>query len=471
MSSKDASDKSLSVKKNERTPNQPLYLGFNVSKLTMEQRIKVGIYVDNRNYPDVDLRFPEKGNPGIGGTEFLEIALSYYLELFHSDKVEVFLFTHFTHLLPSSLMACFAIDVADAAVKSKEKECNVFIFSSKLITEQLCQTLSQLNIKAIARSTNHLDIFQLNLLANCPAIKRHCCDGHEYLDLLRDHKVFKKSTLIVDFLNTVMFTPNLSLSKDENTVVYVGNITFCKGFHVLARVWPHIIRQRPNAKLIVIGSGKLYNRDQQVGQWGIAEENYEVQYIRPFLTDTSGQLMKSVFFAGLLGTERIKIFQRAIVGVINPTGLTEVFPGSALEIQASGTPVVSVAKWGLLDTVVHGNTGLLGKTDKDLVRNIIYLLDNPEIAKQLGQNGIDFVKRNCDPRIVTKQWIELLIDIVNGRPSNPPPMKQNYLYNVKIFRENIRFLKENIPLLHDLPALAEIKPLLKKKLKFVNLPR
>jgi glycosyltransferase involved in cell wall biosynthesis len=431
-------------------------------------RMKFGIYLHNGNYPNVDLRFPEKGNPGIGGTEFLELALAYYLDLFFSDKIEVVLFANRTELLPDSVQACLATDVIDAAIKSKNEACDIFMFASRHVTDQLCQTLTEKNIKAIARSTNHIEVFQLNMIANCPAIQCHCCDGHEYLDLLRDHKIFKKSALIVDFLNARQFNPTAILPKDGNTVVYIGNIIFVKGFHILARVWPQIIRQRPNAKLIVIGSGKLYNREQRLGKWGIAEEQYEAKYLRPFLADANGQIMESVSFTGLLGAERIEIFQRATVGVINPSGCTEVFPGSALEIQAAGTPVVSAAKWGVLDAVLHGKTGLLGKTDQELIKNILYFLDHPEIASQFGQNGIDFVKRTCDPKVVAQQWIDLLTDCVNDRPLTPLPIKPNYWYDAKFFREGMRLLKSTVPALENLPALVELKPLLKKQLKSIT---
>jgi len=36
----------------------------------MTKKIKVGFYVQNEGYPNVDCRFPELGNPGLGGTQF-----------------------------------------------------------------------------------------------------------------------------------------------------------------------------------------------------------------------------------------------------------------------------------------------------------------------------------------------------------------------------------------------------------------
>lgn len=172
--------------------------------------------------------------------------------------------------------------------------------------------------------------------------------------------------------------------------------------------------------------------------------------------------MKSVYFAGLLGTEKIEILQNADVGVINPSGFTEVCPASALEIQACGTPVVSGAKWGLLDTVLHKQTGLLGNNDRELRQNILYLLNNPTVARELGANGIDFVKNNFSPQLITKQWLELFVDICNDKPPQPQSMKPNYYYNAKFVRENMRKLKYWVPLLRKLPAVVEVKSLILK---------
>ena len=154
------------------------------------------------------------------------------------------------------------------------------------------------------------------------------------------------------------------------------------------------------------------------------------------------------------------------MGVVNPTGGTETFCISGVEIQACGTPVVSAAKWGLLDTVVHGKTGLLGKSDRDLVKNILYLLDNPDVARQFGQNGINFVTEKFDHRLIIKEWLELFIDVYNDRPPKPQPMKSNYLYQAKFLRESMRVLKKNIPLLRGVPSLVEIKSLIKNIVKF-----
>ncbi len=435
----------------------------------MTPKIKVGFYLKNQGYSNVDLRFPEKGNPGIGGTQFTTIATAYYLNKYFPDIIEPILLANNLELLPPSLKVYYAANDVDAALQSEALGCSIFIFKSKRVNHEIYDYLRKSNLKAIARSNNTPFVEGLNQIANCPQIKAHVCVGHEQLDLLRDHRVFAKSTRIFNPFNIENFVPKHEIVKEGNTVVFLGNIIPAKGFHVLARVWHRIIKERPDAKLIVIGSGKLYDRNSKLGKWGVAEESYEAKYIRPFLSDENGNIMNSVHFAGLLGAEKIEILQNADLGVVNPSGKTETFCSAAVEFQACGTPVVSAAKGGLLDTVVHGNTGLLMKNDKELVESILYLLNNPSVAKQFGANGIHHVRENFSPQEIAKQWLDLFVDICNDKPPQPQVMKQNYYYKAKLIKENMRKLKNLLPPLQNVPSVIELEESLwKTKQKIIK---
>jgi len=338
--------------------------------MNMSKKIKIGFHLNNANVKGVDLRFPEKGNPGIGGTPFTTIALAYYLKKFFPDKVEPVIFSDHTELFPDILNVHPAQGVVEAIHQAHKYGCDIFVFRSTEKDENIFNEIERLKLKSIARSNNTPELKRLNALANCPYVVAHVCVGLEQLDLLRNHRLIDKSTTIFDVFNSENFTPSKVIKKGAGSVVFIGNIIPSKGFHHLARAWPEILKRHPDAHLTVIGSGKLYNRNMDLGKWGVATESYENE-LYPYLSDQEGNIKSSVCFAGLLGFEKIDILQRSVVGVVNPTGFTEVCPASALEIQACGTPVVSGADWGLLDTVIHNKTGLLGKGRKKLVDNIV----------------------------------------------------------------------------------------------------
>lgn len=115
----------------------------------------------------------------------------------------------------------------------------------------------------------------------------------------------------------------------------------------------------PEAKLYVVGSGRLYNHEEELGSLGVASKDYENMFAKYLMHD--GKLIPSVKFCGNMGIEKSEIFYRTTVGVINPNGTDETFGISALDMAACGVPVVTRAINGLFDTVKHNETGLSGR--------------------------------------------------------------------------------------------------------------
>jgi glycosyltransferase involved in cell wall biosynthesis len=208
-----------------------------------------------------------------------------------------------------------------------------------------------------------------------------------------------------------------------------------KGFHRLAKVWPEVINKFPDAQLEVIGSGKLYDRNQKLGKWGMATENYEQKFRAP-LADDDGSPLDSITFHGLVSqATKIDILQDTTVGVINPRG-TETFSVSAVEFQAAGTPVVSRAQGGVLDTVKHQETGLLHTSDQVMAENIKRFLSKPELAQRYGQNAIYFVSYMFNYPQICSDWLELL---TRAKFNHPQPKKTlDCAYNMQFYEPSSR---------------------------------
>jgi glycosyltransferase involved in cell wall biosynthesis len=257
------------------------------------------------------------------------------------------------------------------------------------------------------------------------------------------------------------FDPKHYMPKEpvpkEKSVVYMGSLIHEKGFHVLARVWKRVIEKVPDAKLEVIGSGQLYNRDSKLGKWEIADESYESLF-RPYLCDENGKKLDSVIFNGVLGKEKIPIMQKTMIGCPNPSGVTENCPGVAIEFQACGTAIVSGAFWGILETVDNGNTGLLGKSDDGLVENIVNLLQDERKAIELGRNGIKFVKKKFNHKKISSKWQQLFADIAADKNAKILPINQNPEYEFKQLSEKMRLLKEKYKFSRWIPAYIQIRP-------------
>jgi glycosyltransferase involved in cell wall biosynthesis len=105
-------------------------------------------------------------------------------------------------------------------------------------------------------------------------------------------------------------------------------------------------------------------------------------------------------------SELVSILNRASVMIYAPR--LEPFGFAPLEGNACGLPVVAVAEGGVRETVIDGVSGLLVEHDPRAAAVAIqHLVDHPDYARQLGENG-------C--KIVAERWTgEDSVDRLEGR--------------------------------------------------------
>lgn len=402
-----------------------------------------------------DLRTPENGNPGIGGTQYNFLTLPFYLKKYHGDHYKWTFLCYKEVQLPDDIRQIVIQSDAEIADVLTDNQFDIFIWRP-IDKEIVSNQLAKAKAKGIAWMNNVPSPNTLKQLSATEQVIRVVHAGHEALDLVRDHPVIKKSTVIFNGFDPTLYTTEQEVEKDPNLVVYLGSLTYAKSFHLLAQMWPTILKKNPQAKLKVIGSGKLYREDQQLGKYGIAEAKYESSFM-PYITDENGEILPSVEFLGLLGREMISYLQKASVGIMNPHGRSEVCPGSAIEFLASRTPVVAGARYGNLDVVDHKVSGYLEKSLAKQVNRISTLLSNPRKVKAMGKRATEIVAYKFDQERITAQWTNLFNDIINGTlPGKVYPMKSNFLYNFKFIFEILRIIKFKLGLFRNFPSIYEL---------------
>jgi len=120
-------------------------------------------------------------------------------------------------------------------------------------------------------------------------------------------------------------------------------------------------------------------------------------YARASLEKLSGEknLKDYVEFLGLVDYESVKEFlyiADVCVAPDTPNGLNEYLTlVKVLEYLKAGKTFVS---FDLHETrIIAGDTALYAKDFDDYVNKIIYLLDNPAIAKEMGEKGRERINR------------------------------------------------------------------------------
>jgi glycosyltransferase involved in cell wall biosynthesis len=279
------------------------------------------------------------------------------------------------------------------------------------------------------------------LLSNNSQVQRVIFVGDDQRMRAIDHSVFRKSSTI---FNSSTGNYETCEAEKENVVVYLGALVERKGFHILAKAWGNVRKQIPDAQLYVLGSGALYDRQQKLGPLALAEESYEEKVVR-LLGGKEALHSNGVHFLGNLGSEKNQVMIKSKVGVVNPSGLTENCPMSVVEFYQIGIPVVSSKKYGLRDMVIHGKTGFLGQSDKDLSRSIVKFLDGSANPNVFGKNGLEFAKSKFSPMVIAEEWNS----IFNGNFNNNCAIHGYWVHKLFSRIKHWHLLPESFPMVED----------------------
>ena len=395
--------------------------------------MNIAIYLNNEAISDVDCSNIEKGNPGIGGTQYSILLLTVMLRKKYKD-LSTFLFSpKKVHMVDERLN--YTIDSSvDLLNKVEALQCEILILTSLAfgneLTKDFISELDKRNIKTIVWGHNFYYKDLCDRIAESSMIKANVFVGRQQYDKYIDHKLILKSTYIYNMYP--LSNTSVERNKIQHIVTYIGSLVPSKGFHILAKYWPQILESVPDAELFVIGSGKLYNRSATLGKYGIADENYEKSFIK-YLINEDGSIKSSVHFMGVLGEEKNEIIKKTSVGIVNPSGKTETFGISALDFSSMSIPVVTIAKGGFLDTIIDEKTGLLYKKYSDFPKKVIELLENTEKNKTLGENAKAYATEFCPDEII-KEWYDLIIKVKDDKNMPFIQPENHYLRDFKLIR-------------------------------------
>ena len=167
----------------------------------------------------------------------------------------------------------------------------------------------------------------------------------------------------------------LGLDRTVPLVGVVGRLETQKGHGYLLEAWPSVVREFPDARLLLVGDGSLREpRHARARALGVAE---------------------SLIFAGFRAD--VPRMLDAMDVVCLPS-LYEGMPLTAIEGGAMARPVVATAVDGTPEVVRDGRTGrLVPPADPPaLARALRELLRDPDGARQMGQAARDWALLRFD---------------------------------------------------------------------------
>lgn len=377
----------------------------------MKKMMNVAFYITNNKIKDIDCRNLKDGNPGIGGTYYAMLMLVYLLSDRKVHDKCFYLFAESVRHLPGCVRSVETPDLLSLSSNVKKYSIDILVVNKigpESLNDAFFKALKNDIVKIIIWDHCFIPYRTLCKYANNSKVARIVAVGKEQLYTWCDHSAFKKSTYIYNICNY----PKLDVKpydKRSRNVVYIGSIVPLKGLHLLTDIWKKILKEIPDAQLYIIGGGNLYNRQSDLGDLGIADFFYEKRLLKNIL-DEQGNILESIHFCGILGAEKFEILNEARVGVPNPSGLTETFGFTAIEMQLAGCMVATIKCPGYVDTVYIDNGILYNKTGQ-LASSIIQLLKKTDHDPK---PGINFIQHSFSPDNIIGLWIKLFEDVYNN---------------------------------------------------------
>jgi len=163
------------------------------------------------------------------------------------------------------------------------------------------------------------------------------------------------------------------------TFVAVGRLVEKKSPDLSLRAFAQVVRERPAARLRMIGDGPLREMCQGlVRELGCQEA---VTFLGAQPHDVVIQEMRAA-----------RAFAQH--SVVATDGDSEGTPVAILEAGATGLPVVATRHAGIPDVVVEGETGLLVDEHDvtGMARHMLRLVDEPQVAETLGRHAARHVR-------------------------------------------------------------------------------
>lgn len=164
---------------------------------------------------------------------------------------------------------------------------------------------------------------------------------------------------------------NLGIEPDVPVVGVVARLHPQKGHRYLIEAAPAIVAQCPDTKFVFVGDGDLRQELENMVQ--------------------TARLTDSFMFLGF--RKDVKDLMRMFDVFCLPS-LYEGLPNVVLEAMATAKPVVATAVDGTPELVVNNETGFLvpAADPSALAEKILFLIDNRDIGRELGENGARRVK-------------------------------------------------------------------------------
>ncbi len=254
----------------------------------------------------------------------------------------------------------------------------------------------QLPASSVSRLLYLFESYNFGKYTLCRAKKIIALTVDIKLHLIRMGADGNKIEVLPNGVDTEIFSPrrkNYLEARWEITppvILFVGRLVREKGIEHLFQAFSEVVREIPEAKLVIVGKGPL---------------KQEMEVLKRKLA------LRNVFFLGALGNRFMPNIYVGCDVLVLPSVL-EPFGNVVIEAMAAGKPVIGSYVGGIKDSVVHRVTGFHVQpcNSKQISRYLIELLEDYTLKKKLGENARERALKEYDRDLLLQKIERIYVD-------------------------------------------------------------
>jgi glycosyltransferase involved in cell wall biosynthesis len=187
----------------------------------------------------------------------------------------------------------------------------------------------------------------------------------------------------------------LSLSLNAKIVVFVGAVIYRKGIDILLDAWPDVQSQIDNSLLILVGTCKF------------DDENENKTILNAFVENIKSKIKSENLNVEFIGrSDCVENYLKASDVFVLPSR-KEGFGNVIIESMACGIPPVVTYMDGVShETVIDSENGFIVNNHSELSERIIYLLRDHEKCHKIGLAARAHVLSNFDIKFIANKYLE-----------------------------------------------------------------
>jgi glycosyltransferase involved in cell wall biosynthesis len=188
---------------------------------------------------------------------------------------------------------------------------------------------------------------------------------------------------------------DLGFHPDDVAVLSVGRLYARKGLFTLIESIPAVVRKFRNVKFIISGKGQSGEMKKLLAH----AQRLDVK--------------EHVVFTGYYPDLQLpRLYQAADIFAFST--FYEHHPFAVLEALATGLPVVTNRVGGIPETITNGKNGFLCEpfNAKQFSERILYLLEHPAEAREMGQLARKTIEEQFDWRVLVKKTMAVYKEVL-----------------------------------------------------------